>query len=446
MSTKAKRFLWLVSWIALVGALVGATLFAVAFVTDDVHVLSTYGLGSGPGAHTGYGSLAEVVFLALPAAGSYVVAIVGAIVLRAVYDDTSFLKRLARVTTGLLVLGGAIGLFELTIDHLETRERKRTTNAIAQGEAIAANHEELAAYVRSHGSNALLPGDASTPLHAAVDHEFSDLVSELVSQGATVSDDDLTVASRSGNLEILTLLLDHENGLPGLSALDAGYSVGNLSVLELLVSRGVHATPELVTLLNGQSFKLFPGEVNWTELQHRWQTEPSTPLVIARAISLHQGKPFPGDENDVLEVLAEVLAASDFCIDKNVALQTLAIDSWMKTTGLCSCNNCPYARPINWAILAATYSGAIPPLLKSKALAMFRVLAHSAANSPDDQKPTLRTAVSNQNVELLQVLEDEGLDIHLLDGELDENAFFLNDPAGARMKTHLIEKKIRWRN
>jgi hypothetical protein len=440
-----KRFLSWLNWAALFVAVVAATLFAVALVADDVHVIESYGFGSGPGAHTGYGALAEGLFLGLPAAGGYVLALVTAIVWRVRYD-ASFLRRLARTTVGLLVLGGAVGVFELSIEHLNAKERERTANESARIDALTANHDELGAYARSHDVNAPLPGSGITPLHAAVAHRFVDLVRELVGKGATVSDDDLTVASQSDDVEILTLLLDHESGLSGNAALDVTYSAGSDDAVRLLVAHGAQATQELLSLLNGQSFKLFPGEVRWAELASRWKTDPATPGVIANRIAYHPEKPFPANESDVLVVLAETLGSTDLCIDKGVAIESLPIEPWRKKRALCTCNYCPYARAINWAILVALYPEWIPPLSKSKSVAMFRVIARGAASSHDDPRPVVRTAVGDLNVDVLKILEEEGFDLHAVDGELDENAFSLNTDDGAAMKAHLIAAGVRWRS
>ena len=440
-----KRFLRVLNWVGLAGAVAGAALFGVVYVADDIHELNNYGVASGPGAHTGYGALAEVVFIGLPAAGFYVLAVLAAAVWWARYD-ASFVKRLARVTAGLLAVGAAIALFEGIIDHLGTKEREGTLAEIARGNAIASDHDQLAAYVRSHDVNAALPGGSTTPLQAAVAHPFPDLAKELVDKGANVFDADLTAASQSGSLEVLTLLLDHEDGLPGGNALDAAYSVGNDGAVRLLVSRGVPATPEVLRLLNGESFKLFPGEVDWAALQRRWRAEPRTPRKIAIDISSHTDRPFPASEAEVFEVLAGVLGSSDFCTDQNVALEALPIDPWMKNSALCTCNYCPYARSINWAILSAIYPESIPPLLKSKALSMFRLLAHSAAGSQDDPRRVLAAAVSDENVDVVRVLEDEGFDIRVLDGQLDADAFPLDSSDGARMRAHIIEMGVRWRS
>lgn len=439
-----KRFLWLLNWLGLVGAVACAATLAVAWVSDDVHELTSYGLASGPGAHTGYGALGELVFIGLPAAGFYVLALVAALLWRARYG-ASFLKHLGRVTAGLLAVGGAVGAFEAVVDHLSSRESQRVQAEIARGAAIAADHDALGAYARSHDVNAVLPGGATTPLHAAVEHPFPDLVRELVGKGASVSDDDLTAASRTGNAEVLTLLLDHEHGLPGRRALEAAYAVANDGALRLLLSRGVHAGPALSGLVDGRSFRLFPGEVDWAALGERWSADASTPASIANAISLRAGRPFAATESDVLEVIDGVLGSSDFCIDRKIALPALAIDAWMKERDLCTCNYCPYARPINWAILATLYAGEIPPLSSTKAFAMFRLLAHSAASSEDDPRPILSTAASQQNVEVMRALEEEGFDIHALDGQLDEGSFSPDSRQGARMRAHLIEKGVRWR-
>jgi hypothetical protein len=141
-------------------------------------------------------------------------------------------------------------------------------------------------------------------------------------------------------------------------------------------------------------------------------------------------------------VLADLLGSSDVCFDP--ALTSTPVEGWMKDTALCTCNYCPYAVAIRWAILASFYGEAIPPLARSKHVAMIRALARHVVASKADEEPTVRMAVEGGNVFLLEVLEGEGFDLHVVDGEFAEDHFY--EPGDRpKMKDHLARARVTWR-
>jgi hypothetical protein len=434
-----KRALRFVHWVALVGALVASALLAAALIGDDVHVVSDYGFGSGPSRHSGYGALAETVFLALPAGVCLAVAWVTTLVLRLAYRE-NVLRRTLWTTGAIGAAGMAIAGLELLLDTLNDRAREKEASEERQVERLASDHDALAAYASSHGLDQPLSAGGPTPLHAAIVHRFPDLVTAFVDRGAVPSEDDLTEAAHTDDVTMVRALLMRHPPLHGSQALNDVFAAGDTDMLAVLVASNLDVAGALPRLIDPQLLSLYPGEVDWQTLRTRWKDSP--PEHIARAVSASAlGAPsgFPASEKDVLGVLASLLG-SDLCLDPALAPAIPA--PWMRETRLCTCNYCPYARQINWAILAAAYPGAIPSLERSEHVAMLRMLARYVVQSHADPIPTLRAAVNNRNVPLLEVLEGEGFDVRVLDGEFTA-AGFLELTDEQRMKEHLVTKGVR---
>jgi hypothetical protein len=434
-----------IHWVTLIGALVGAALFVFAWVGDEVHVLTTYGAGGGPNPHFGYGTLAEMVFLALPDAVCFFLAWITAAILRFAYRAT-VVRRMVWATASIVALGVAVLAFEAVVDSLGNRARAKEASDAAQADRIAGDHDALAAYARSHDVNQPMTPGGATPLHAAIVHRFVDLVPELLDRGAAPTEDDLVEATRGGDVATVRAVsasgLAH--GLRGSLALSAAFEAGDADMLALLAAQHMDVAGTLPTFIHPQKLTLHPGEVDWSTLRARWQGPGPTPDRIAREIQMFaRGNPaFPASEKDVLLLLDAVLASMDLCLDKTLA--SLPLEPWMRETRLCTCNYCPYVRQINWAILAALYPQAIPTLDRSKHLAMLRALARDVVQVKADQEPSLRTAVDDRNVTMLEVLENAGFDVRQLDGKFAASSFLsLSDEQ--RMKKHLLDKGVRLR-
>ena len=338
-------------------------------------------------------------------------------------------------------MGVAILVFEAILDQLGDRARAKEAAASAQVDRIASDHDALAAFARSHGvAEPLIPG-GPTPLHAAVVHHFPDLVSEFVRDGAVPTDDDLLEATRARDAGMVRALTGPGSRAGGWSALNAAFEAGDTEMLALLADRHVDVAAALPQLMDPQKLALHPGEVDWQSLRIRWKG-PSPKRIADEIRDYTPGNPdFPASENEVLSVLQGALA-SDLCIDKT--LPSLPLEPWMRDSSLCPCNYCPYVRQINWAILAALYPQAVPALHQSKHVAMLRLLARAVVQAGADQEPILRTAVGERSVTILEILEDQGFDVHRVDGEFAASSF-LGASDHQRMKEHLLAKGVRLR-
>ena len=87
---------------------------------------------------------------------------------------------------------------------------------------------------------------------------------------------------------------------------------------------------------------------------------------------------------------------------------------------------------------------AVPALPQSKHVAMLRLLARAVVQAGADQEPILRTAVGERSVTILEILEDQGFDVHRVDGEFAASSF-LGVSDHQRMKEHLLAKGVRLR-
>jgi hypothetical protein len=248
---------------------------------------------------------------------------------------------------------------------------------------------------------------------------------------------------RSGNPDLVRALLGGSRPPLGREALDAAFEAGDLAMLDTLANGGADVAGALATLIDPTKLAFHTGEVDWQTLRAKWSAAP--PRAVSNALqALGRGSPggFPANEVDVVGVLADLLRSSDVCFDP--ALTSTPVEGWMKNTDLCTCNYCGYAVTIHWAILASFYGEAIPPIARSKHVAMIRALAGHVVASKADETPTLRSAVSGGNVFLLEVLEGEGFDPHVVDGEFDADRFYEKGDQ-PKMKDHLARAGVRWR-
>ena len=434
-----KRALRIVHWAALVGAVAGAALFAGAWFSDDLHILSDYGLGSGPARHSGYGALAEALLLALPAAVCLLVAWITTLVLHATYDER-VLRRTLWATAAIGVLAATLAGFEGVLDALNDHARKKEADDRGRAEHLAGDHDGLAAYASAHDLDGPMTPGGSTPLHAAVVNRFPDLVTTFIGRGAVPSEDDLDEAARRGDIAMVHSLFARHPPLRGSSAISDAFSAGDTDMLSALAAEGADVAGALPRLIDPQSVTFHPGEVDWQTLRARWRE--GAPEGVARTLrSFATGAPpgYPVSEGDVLVVLTSMLGSMELCLDPAVA--SLPLEPWMRETRLCTCNYCPYARQINWAILAALYRGLLPALEHSKHFAMLHALARQATQANADPRPALRTAVANRNVPLLEILEEEGFDVRVLGDELAAQRFLsLSDEQ--RMRSHLVQQGV----
>jgi hypothetical protein len=436
------RVLLAVHWAAAVGAAVGAALFAVAWAGDAVDVVTTYGFGAGPSRHSGYGALAEVLFFGAPAAGCFVAMWAATLAVRSSAGKP--VVRRALWVTGAIAVAGAVVLgLDVVIDVLNDRERASEARANEQARRIANNHDALAAYEASHGLNQPLTPGGATPLAAAVAQPFPDLVAEFVSRGAVPTEDDLTQAAGRGNPDLVRALLVGNHPFGGRGALAAAFDAGDVAMLDVLADSGMDVAGTLPTLIDPTKLAFHAGEVDWRALRAKWTAEqPRSVAGALHAFAPGAANPVPASEADVVLVLEDLLASADVCFDP--ALASAKVEPWMKDTRLCTCNYCPYARQIHWALLSASYGEAVPPLERSKHVGMLRTLARHLAASKADPESTVRTAVEGGNVFLLEVLENAGLNVHSVDGEFAEDHFY--EPGDEpKMKEHLARAGVTWR-
>jgi hypothetical protein len=350
-------------------------------------------------------------------------------------------RRALWVTGGMAVAAGALLGLDVVIDVLNDRERAAEARANEQAARIADDHDALAAYAASHGVSEPMTRGGTTPLTAAIAKPFPDLVADFVKQGALASEQDLTQAVHSGNPDLVRALLGGSRPPLGREALDAAFEAGDLAMLDTLAKGGADVGGALPNLIDPSKLALYTGEVDWQTLRAKWSAAPPHAVSNSLHARSHGSPGFPANEVDVVEVLADLLRSSDVCFDP--ALTSTPVEGWMKDTALCTCDHCGYTVAIHWAILASFYGEAIPPLARSKHVAMIRALARQVVASKADEAATVRSAVSNGNVFLLEVLEGEGFDLHVVDGEFAEKRFY--EPGDQpKMRDHLAGAGVRW--
>jgi hypothetical protein len=289
----------------------------------------------------------------------------------------------------------------------------------------------------------LTPG-GQTPLAAAIARPFPDLVAAFVKQGAVPTEEDLTQAVRRGDSALVRALFGGGRHLGGREALGAAFDAGDVAMLETLADSGADVARALPTFVDPTKLAFHLGEVDWRALRAKWTAAPTRAVTNAvQVMGLGSPAGFPGNEVDVIGVLTDLLRSDDVCFDP--ALASAPVDAWMKDTALCTCNYCPYAVAIHWAFLASLYGDAIPPLARSKHVAMIRSLARRVVLAKADEEPTVRMAVEGGNLFLLEVLESEGFDLHVIDGEFAEDHFYEPGRDRPKMKDHLARAGVTWR-
>lgn len=212
---------------------------------------------------------------------------------------------------------GILGLMNYVLDTGEVGVDSRgyQDEALYDGQGVtplylvvAEGNEEAARLLLDRGADPSAPIGSSRkrhPLIAALSFQDYVIAKMLIDAGADVTcrdssgDTPIICAATTGNLEMVTLLLDRgadifTTGVDGLGLFPAAFMIGNNpSLVEMLLIRGVHVPEEGIN--NYFVCAIDRGWYNVTklliqkgaDLEHKPLGGPPTPLLIA-AIVLHQ--------------------------------------------------------------------------------------------------------------------------------------------------------------
>jgi hypothetical protein len=406
-------------------------------------------LGSGGGGNS-IGGMAVVVtmlFFAVVLVGCYALALLGSLMLLA-DGDRFFWRGFRWLTLALMVM--AVGTVVLLShqDRKREQERDEQEKAIEQeaaaGRVTLSDPARLEAFTTKNGLNEKIPGVGKTPLEGAIEAGYDDLAKKYVAQNARVTDGALLQAVIRQRADLLSLLISHAtlsdepapDHVQGYEALQESYRQGAEDLLHILVERGVQVDGLVQKLVNDSDYvRFFPADIHGQALLAHCQDEAECPHAIIEALRRH-----PGPRGfQVADALNDVLIDHELFEDPKVHFETLKLEPWVKQTPH---SGSSLIRPINWAILHERYPDAVPPPGRARWNGMFRFLARNVSKTSTDASNILRTVISGSNVDLLELLLQEGFSLEPLKDEISQISF-LHVPDEQRMKAYLVKRGVR---
>lgn len=158
--------------------------------------------------------------------------------------------------------------------------------------SLLADPARLAAHVAQQGVHGALPGTWMSPLEAAVERGYTDLVVQMLGQGATVTENALITATRRGDKTMLAALLarPRSGGSGRVLAFEAAFQQGREDLLRQLADAGLPTERFVVAAIEQKLYLQFvPGDVDWQRARDSWN-RTDLPPVLRQAIDAVAGR------------------------------------------------------------------------------------------------------------------------------------------------------------
>jgi hypothetical protein len=275
-------------------------------------------------------------------------------------------------------------------------------------------------------------GNSRSLVEAAIEHGYRAQAVQLLNQGAKVSEQALVDAVTDGDATTVGLLLAKRKTNPqplnppnGEEALKTSYFLGREDLINLLVADQVSPDSLVDELSSRAQYLVFlSGDVRWQRLLPRLSDKTQCPQTISKSIDdVRERRPKLKDEALVLAVLNDVLSQQFFSLDHTIGLDSLVLPSWVKDSS---------GRRENWSILAALYPAEVKPVTESKATKLFVLLARHVSDQRR-RADILEHVIVHDNVELLDLLVQQGFDLRLINfAGQDWTAWALDRPGSSR--------------